>query len=164
MIIGLAGYLLCGLLPLSALNPGDVALTRITQESVILLALVDIPAGERIIFTDIRWTARGFDTANADPEDGFYVWFASDADGVGSNDPGLKAGEQVEIVFPDNTVFLQWQEYLFLFQGTVGIPTFLYSVFADVDWNLWDNPARGLTNDITSTTIGTISGAPKDVM
>ncbi len=161
-IIGLAGYLLCGLgpLPLCALNPGDVALTRITQDSVILLALVDIPANERIIFTDIRWTARGFDIANANSNDGFYVWFASGADGLDSNDEGLAAGEQVEIVFPKNTVFLQWQEYLFLFQGTSGIPVFLYSVFADVDWNLWDNPARGLTNDITSISIGTIPDAP----
>ena len=81
VIIGLLGYLLIGPSPLCALNPGDVALTRITSDSVILLALVDIPAGERIIFTDIRWTARGFDTANADSQDGFYVWFAPAAGG-----------------------------------------------------------------------------------
>ncbi len=159
-IIGLTVYLICGPLPLSALNPGDVALTRITPDSVILLALVDIPANERIIFTDIRWLARGFDTDNAGGKDGFYVWFAPAADGVGSNTVGLAAGEQVEIDFPADSVFLQWQEYLFLFQGSVDNPVFLYSVFADVDWNLWDNPARGLNNDITSTTIGTISGAP----
>ncbi len=154
------GLLVAAPIPLTALNPGDVVLTRVTPNSIILLALVDIPAGERIIFTDIRWTARGFAFSTADSNDGFYDWFAPEANAALGAPGGVAAGEQVQIDFPADSLYLEWQEYLFLFQRGISNPTFLYAVFADVDWNIWDNPARGLTNDITSITIGTISGAP----
>ncbi len=155
-IMGIFGYLLGGLTSLVALNPGDVALTRVTPDSVILLALADIPAGERIIFTDRRWTSRGFEPDNGQEGEGFYVWTAP------ANGDRVEAGAQVRINFPSGTIFLDWQDYLFLFQITQKNPQFLYSIFTDRNWNLWDNPARGLTNDITSISIGIIADAPTD--
>ena len=161
-----------------ALNPGDLALTRVTPTGVTVLALVDVQAGERILFTDQTWTFRGF-VPNKDQEgEGIYLWEVPERppSGGGTSNPdgssvvaegvGLAKGEQAEIEFPEGTIVIDWRDQLFLLSGVaeqVAIPRFpgfIYGIFTDQDWHLWTSPPRGLSNDISNIAIGAIMDAP----
>ena len=161
-----------------ALNPGDLALTRVTPTGVTVLALVDVQAGERILFTDQTWTFRGF-VPNKDQEgEGIYLWEVPErpTSGVGTSNPdgssfvaegvGLAKGEQAEIEFPEGSIVIDWRDQLFLLSGVaeqVAIPRFpgfIYGIFTDQDWHLWTSPPRGLSNDISNIAIGAIKDAP----
>ena len=161
-----------------ALNPGDLALTRVTPTGVTVLALVDVEAGERILFTDQTWTFRGF-VPNRDQEgEGIYIWEVPERppSGGGTSNPdgsnvvaegvGLAKGEQAEIEFPEGTIVIDWRDQLFLLSGVaeqVAIPRFpgfIYGIFTDQDWHLWTSPPRGLSNDISNIAIGAIKDAP----
>ncbi|MEO1590789.1 MAG: ExeM/NucH family extracellular endonuclease [Cyanobacteria bacterium J06632_22] len=93
-------------------------------DSFEVVALVDIPAGEVIHFTDSGWRANNTLRAN----EGTFTWTAP----LG----GISAGTVIDINAPGDMALSTRGDQILAYQGTVAHPTFLAALHADrLSWS-----------------------------
>ncbi|MGJ8641234.1 MAG: WD40/YVTN/BNR-like repeat-containing protein [Opitutaceae bacterium] len=145
LLLGLHGFLLSVLH--ADLLPGDIALTRIQSDEIVLLALKDIPAGETIEITDSFWVNGAFDDSGTTGT----ITIPSE---------GLAAGSQLSVDLAPFGMVLNFGETLHFYQNITPVFTsnprtrhLLLIEFNKDGLRWWRNIPGGLLDDVTHIVI-----------
>ncbi|MDX2109693.1 MAG: hypothetical protein SFY80_05570 [Verrucomicrobiota bacterium] len=140
------------------LQPGDVAVTRVRPDGITLLFLRSVDAATakdlRLYFTNRNQTVFGWETeTEGSGRDNLVEWKPPAEE--------IVSGTQVVISFgaKQDSMRLDWGQHLFIFTGSDGAPEFLYSIYFDRDWLIWNSPRRGLVEGVNSIVLGQLNAA-----
>ncbi|NQY32496.1 MAG: hypothetical protein HRT56_04930, partial [Coraliomargarita sp.] len=145
--------LACLLLPLALfgdLVPGDFAVTRVSKDEIVIMALKQIPINEEIRVTDDYWIDGQLDN--------------SGSEAVFTLNRTLSVGEQYLFDLTSSGVTLEWEKNLHFYQyittpyGTK--KCFLFMIEANLEGLSWFPTTPGLERDITHIVIKEVDTIP----
>jgi hypothetical protein len=141
----------------TCLMPGDLALTRVRESGVTVLALRAIDGGTRIQLSNLPRNQLG--TELEDASSGYFDvrWQVPDA--------GLARGDQVHVPFimKNEQARLRWDDTLYLYTFVDNAVWYLYSLSLSREGYRWKSPPGLLDPDLTALVLPSLQSRPEAI-